>query len=124
MEAYRTMVFSSDQNYKVGDTISNMQHWSLEGGEYSDPDLDDTYLYLFRCENTDGEIVDYDRIDEDDEYAERMESLGINAYCSAEKELYVDSSVEFVITEVKRMEDWSEEYGRPRFEQEITVVMK
>ena len=124
MEAYRTMVFSSDQNYKVGDTISNMQHWSLEGGEYSDPDLDNTYLYLFRCENTDGEIVDYDRIDEDDEYAERMESLGINAYCSAEKELYVDSSVEFVITEVKRMEDWSEEYGRPRFEQEITVVMK
>lgn len=101
-----------------------MQHWSLEGGEYSDPDLDDTYLYLFRCENIDGEIVDYDRIDEDDEYAERMESLGINAYCSAEKELYVDSSVEFVITEVKRMEDWSEEYGRPRFEQEITVVMK
>lgn len=62
-----------------------MQHWSLEGGEYSDPDLDDTYLYFFRCENTDGEIVDYDRIDEDDEYAERMESLGINAYCSAEK---------------------------------------
>lgn len=124
MEAYRTMVFSSDQNYKVGDTISNMQHWSLEGGEYSDPDLDDTYLYFFRCENIDGEIVDYDRIDEDDEYAERMESLGINAYCSAEKELYVDSSVEFVITEVKSMEDWSEEYGRPRFEQEITVVMK
>ena len=124
MEAYRTMVFSSDQNYKVGDTISNMQHWSLEGGEYSDPDLDDTYLYFFRCGNIDGEIVDYDRIDEDDEYAERMEDLGINAYCSAEKELYVDSSVEFVITEVKRMEDWSEEYGRPRFEQEITVVMK
>lgn len=124
MVATRTMVFSEAQNYKVGDTISDMKHWSLEGGEYVDPDLDSTYTYIFSCENIDGEVIDYDRIEEDEDYEQRMYDLGINADCSAERELYVSEDVEFEIVEVGRLEDYSEEYGRPTFIQDIKVVMK
>lgn len=123
MKAIRTMVFKKAQNYKEGDVIENMKHWSAEGGEYTDPDLDNTYTYLFECCNLEGEEIDYDRIDEDEDYERKMYDLGINTDCSDEKEIYVEPSVKFRVVEVEEMQDWTEEYGTETYIQNIKVEM-
>lgn len=124
MKATRTMVFNKAQNYTEGTVIDNMKHWSAEGGEYADADLDSTYTYIFECENLEGEVIDYDRIDEDEDYESKMYDLGINADCSDEKEIYVESSVKFRVVEVEEMQDWTEEYGTETYVQKIKVVME
>lgn len=123
MKGIRTMVFSYQQKYSVGDTISNMKHWCAEDGDYIDTDLDHTYTYIFTCNNLEGEIIDYDRIESDEDYEALMYARGIDAYCSNEKEIYIDESVQFRILEVGELQDYTEEYGTDTYIQEIKVEM-
>ena len=76
--------------FKVGDIIHTGTHWS-NGGEYDGSDMyNGEYTYCFECRELVGHKVDYNEIEENDEYANELYSnYGITEECSDEKEILV-----------------------------------
>lgn len=82
-----------DEEIKEGDIIMPGCHWSYEMAD-SECDLHGANVYKFECNNAAGHKIDYEKIDEDSEnydaeYDNDCYKLGINAYCSEEKEVVI-----------------------------------
>lgn len=131
--ATRQMVFSNIQNYKVGDVLTNMVHWT-NGGLYEECDLDCSYCYEFKCNNLSGHEIDYMALDEYDdygeesyneEYANAISNYNINIDCMEEKEVLVDSTAKFRIISIESNteEDFNRADDEPAYICEITVEM-
>ena len=104
--ATRIMMFGTEQDYKIGDIITNMVHWSKEDGYYEPVQEDETaFCYFFNCENLQGHQVDYEKILEDEKYDSELSELGIGEGCESEKEVIVNKSVKFEICEIEERSD-------------------
>lgn len=115
--AMRHMAFRNIEQYRVGDILTNMVHWS-NGGDFTDiGDTPTDYCYEFECENLEGHEVDYIALDEDDEngeerydaeYAEAVNKYGVTYECSEEREIIVDENAKFEIIGISKVTDEEE----------------
>lgn len=99
------VILTTLEEIKVGAIITGMVHWSKSGGNFSpDSDLDGRFQhgdsYVFECENFQGHEVNYELIEKDEGYAEKMREYGINEDCFGEKEVIADKEAKFEIIDI------------------------
>lgn len=130
------MSFYELQNYKVGDVITKMVHYT-NGGTYTQWDNNGRkYCYNFVCKNVEGHEVDYLKLDEDNDYCEDTYGaeyaneidkfdFAINIDCIEEKEILVNEFANFKIISIasNTEEDFNTEEDEPAYECEIVVEM-